>query len=157
VNKLFSDEEIRTIYRDAKDQRLQIKILAELCLTDVNAICDIVGVSRLSSMKKGGRSRLNWNLIEEDIRQGMPDDSIAKKYDAAIRTIKERRISLGLLKQVKNLGKSRIDWPKIIKEIKRGISDEIIAEKYNCSAHSVRAKRLSLGIYKRAPESKSNT
>lgn len=63
---MMTDGEIRTSYRQAKNQKAQIKILAELNACSVAEICDILGVE--PPKRTGGRKYLPHKWTDEDLR-----------------------------------------------------------------------------------------
>ena len=91
---VYSDSEIKDLYKYAKDKQYQIKILAQLCLCTTTDIKRTLGLPISSSTR---RRKPNKALIDLPVKaivkaysKGASINALAKKYGVHSLTIKQR-------------------------------------------------------------------
>lgn len=158
----MSDDEIRKAYREARDQRGQISILAQLNCTTEEVIAEILGVEL---KKRTHNIRIQEDMFRKLYDEGKNDREIAEALGVNKSSVTAARNRLKLPPNImaakgSEAEKRIADREAKIKELyDQGKSDKEIAAIVECSKSTVHYIRNRLGLprsgpYKRGGEKK---
>jgi len=147
----WTDEEIRTSYRDSGKTNTQIEIIAELNGCSKNVICKIVGKDTSGHWNtKGEKKKVSDDsykkLIARYHEQGMTDLQIGRAIGKCSDYVGKRRDELGLEKHLQNEINPTIDNEALMKLYKEGKQDPTIAKEIGIQQHRVRDWRKRNGL-----------
>lgn len=158
----MTDEEIRKAYKEARDRRGQISILAQLNCTTEKTIADILGVEL---EKRTHAIRIQEDAFRKLYDEGKNDREIAEALGVNKSSVTAARNRLKLPPNImpakgSEAEKRIVERGERIKELyNQGKSDKEIAAILECSKSTVHYERQRLGLprsgpYKRGGEKK---
>jgi len=147
----WTDEEIRTSYRDSGKTNTQIEIIAELNGCSKNVICKIVGKDTSGHWNtKGEKARVSdesyKRLIMNYHAQGMTDIQMSRLLGKCHQYVERNRKELGLEQHLQNDINPIIDNGRIRQMYEEGIQDPTIAKELGVQLHRVRDWRKRNGL-----------